>query len=493
MLPSLILEKSIHLLECSPCAVESWLLQRQHRVGSSLSVQLAPWNFTVADAVLDIALSALIVSGATKVLLPFRLMEFMVSNSPQSLLSSSSHCAAGGGRDGSNICPSSSLAAPLLAGAVRKKWEILTSQAKPRLAILLPSYKHLSSFLQLNESCTPSPFSKLFQQVVIPVPSSPLSSKMLFPEIPSEDFFYQSILPEICQKIGASQTAALLDSTKRKNHLMASSLPSCLSSNAFAWESGSVDGGERRDNEETGEVSWIAWMRSALSCRFEGAFLPPIRLADNTATILSHGQPNLTASPSSFVSSMKTKLDSTVWSRSDEISTFRPVESMRKIEGKGKCAGVIWEEGVANALTPRWMETILKSAVACGVPLSRVTLSLCEKSATSPLTWMKAVEGSVAQFASCSLSSVPLFQHSDSRITLPEIQNIIAGFNESSAIQKEMDEGEAISLMSPDYSSKRFYNSWMVDAAQLIKSREWYAALNETWEELSEAVESGHY
>lgn len=492
MLPSLILEQSINLLECSPCAVEAWLLQRQRKAGASLSVQLSSWNLVVANTVLDIALSTLIVSGATKVLLPFRLMEFMSRNSAQSFLSSS-HCRTGCGGDGSNTCPSSSVADPLLADTVRKKWEILASQAKPKIAILLPSYKHLSSFLQLNESCTSSSFSTLFQQVVIPVPSSPLSSKMLFPEIPSQEFFYQSVLPEICQKIGASQTTALLHSTKRKKHLQASSLPSCPSSHAFSWECGGVDGGERSENEKTGEVSWIAWMRSAISCRFEGAFLPPIRLADNTASILFHDQTHLSTSSSSFVSNTKAEHENTVRSRSDEISNFCPAETTRKMEGNGKCAGVIWEEGVANALTPRWMETILKSAVACGVPLSRVTISLCEKSATTPLTWIKAVEGSVTQFASSSLSSVPLFQHTDSRITLPEIQNIIVGFNESNAIQKEIDEGEAISLVSPDYFSKSLYNSSKVDAAQLKKFREWYAALNETWEELNEKAESDHY
>lgn len=494
MFASLSAEMGINILECAPCAVEAWLLQREeNRRRSPDFAKRSPWNLLVADAVLDMALSSLIVSGATKVLLPFRLMEFMentrvhgVSASPSSNSEFSTFHST---KLGSHSISSSD--STLLAG-VQKKWETLASQASSSTAILLPNYKNLSSFLELNR-CTSSSFSSspvLFRQVVIPVPSSPISTRMLFPEISSEGFFYQSILPEICEKIAVAQTATSESGEIHTNTPQTASSPHnpCHSdvSQAFSRSDSSWGGREVEESEAGFNISWFAWMRSALSCRFEGEFPSPIRLGDNTAAILNCDTSMLSSS-FPYVNAKNEEAGHTVGTMGLPFS-YSSRQPDRRVKGDGKCAGVIWEEGVSNSLTPRWMETILKTAAVCGVPLSRVALSFSRKSSATPLTWMKAVEGSVSQFVSCSLANSPLFPYTDARITIPSLQGLVAGFNESVAINKEIDESDDVSSMSPEYSRLGYKNSWRIDNAQLEKSREWCAALRETWDELKNGV-----
>lgn len=470
MLPSSSLECGIKLLECAPCAVDEWLLQRQRsRVKAPDVKKTSSWNLLVADAVLDVALSTIIFSGATKVLLPFRLMEYMENSfsrfSPSP--SSSSSMPRDGWLDSSDPdIPLSSFSGSALAVGVQKKWCALTLLGKSNAAILLPSYQNLSRFLELNK-CSSSLSPGLFHQVVIPVPSCFISSKMLFPEIPSENFFYQTVLPEICEKMAmAASSKNSVRGQQYSGQSRITSSPCCFHHDRRyldSRQSGRGIGEEKGEKEKPYGVSWIAWMRSALSCRFEGAFPSPIRLGDNTAAILTQ--------------------DARMLSSYSDGSEGR-------IGDDGKCAGVIWEEGIGNSLSPRWMETILKSAVACGVPLSSVMLSFCRNSPTTPLAWMKAVEGSVSQFACCSLS-LPLFPHTDPRITLPSLQNLIAGFNESSGIQKEINDSEVMSSMNAEYARGQFKTSWKVNAAQMERTREWCAALRETWSEFTRTVDGG--
>ncbi|TPP40600.1 hypothetical protein CGC20_13925 [Leishmania donovani] len=67
-----------------------------------------------------------------------------------------------------------------------------------------------------------------------------------------------------------------------------------------------------------GRVRWRAWMRSALTCAYEGTHVPPIRVAEYTSQLLRQ---------------------------------------------TGGCESVMWEAAVTG-LTPRWLETASKTALA---------------------------------------------------------------------------------------------------------------------------------
>ena len=105
----------------------------------------------------------------------------------------------------------------------------------------------------------------------------------------------------------------------------------------------------------------IAILRSSLTCRYEGPYIPPVRTADETMRLLSLG-----------------------------------------------CDSVIWEEG-ACGLSARVLENFLKAAAACGVPLSRVWLMLKSNEEVTANCVVRALESGIDRFcgSSCNTARLP--------------------------------------------------------------------------------------
>lgn len=370
-------------MECTPCAVEAW--RRKWFSRRFKKEETSFWSPSLIDAVLDIAISSLLVSGADEVMIPYSLVHY-VENSI--------------GTGSPFRRPFTSTAGEGVSSqSIIERWNVL-KMCSENVLVLLNSHRELPEFLSTNRACSAAIHSPLpvFQNVVIPVPSGPISCKLLFPELPSVNAFYASVLPHICQTI--------------------------------------------RDHGKG--VQWMAWMRSALSCRFEGEFLSPIRLGDYTASLLQE-------SPIASVSN-----------------------STRDLDVAAGASRVVWEESIANALTPRWMETIMKTSVACGVPLNRISLSLCGESASCSTFLSKAIEGTISNFTTCSIS-YPLFTHADNRLALPTLQEHLLGINNFSACRE-------LGLNGLSLHSKHPQND---ETTLLENSREWMLALNSKWASIS--------
>lgn len=363
-------------MECAPCAVAAW---RQRN--GPISKGDVFWSSSIVDAVLDIAISSLLVSGAHEVLIPYSLMRYLDHQDGYS--SWLKHCRSICFDTGSKSTPNSIL----------ERWEALKS-CSSNVVVLLNSHRELEEFLCMNHKGPSQGIT--FQNVAIPVPSGPIACKVLFPGVSSINAFYATILPDICRMM--------------RQHGMG--------------------------------VRWIAWMRASLSCRFEGDFISPIRLGDYTASLLRE--------------SSSASVENTV--------TY-------DTENHSAASRVVWEESIANALTSRWLETIMKTSVACGVPLSKVSLSLCNNSVAGSSFLAKAVEGSISNFTSCSIPH-PLFEYADVRLTLPALQERIIGINEFS-----MSRGCGLGLDSSYWKEGQQQDEMVL----LEKSNEWMQALHSTW------------
>ncbi|KAK7197430.1 hypothetical protein NESM_000691500 [Novymonas esmeraldas] len=141
-----------------------------------------------------------------------------------------------------------------------------------------------------------------------------------------------------------------------------------------------VVGGETR-------LRWRAWVRSALTCAYEGSHVPPIRVAEYTSQLLRQS---------------------------------------------GGCESVIWEAAVAG-LTPRWLETAAKTALAVGVPPASVTLALPEEPGRTPHLLAKSVEVGIAAWASCAIADGAMYPHAAAAASPHSVQCFIVGWNEVSA------------------------------------------------------------
>lgn len=342
LVPSFLNQTSFKITESSACAIDYWRLSTDTQ-----------WNRSLAETVLDVALSSVYVAGAKEAMLPASLLQYMMKNKDS-----------------------------LHSISLQRVWNNAKT-VESILPVLVRRYDELEPFLAANCEVSSAP---LFSKVVLPVPSGPISCKMLFKEeCKGIDSFYTNQLPRIARTL-----------------------------------------------EEAG-LSWSAWMRSALTCRFDGAFPSPIRVADYTAALLAD------------------------------------------------CDVAIWEEGTPDGLTPRWMETMLKTAASCGVPLPRLCLSMCGEtpnplSASNPRSsWMKGTEAGVHQYISCSIPH-PLFQYSPIGQGLLELMELAVGVSEV----------DSTLLGDRCGQQKRPPNEIEKNMQLLEKARKWSKAVNTTWDLLLE-------
>lgn len=153
-----------------------------------------------------------------------------------------------------------------------------------------------------------------YTKLCVPVPGGPLVAKKLFCR--SEDSFYDEVIPRLTRSVEAAR------------------------------------------NGGRGKTEWRAWMRSALTCMYEGVHVAPIRVSERVASLLS---------------------------------------------GEGGCSRVVLEAGVSG-LRPRWLETVAKTALSCGVPMASLSLALCDSPNVAGLL-AKAVEAGITRFATTTLRS----------------------------------------------------------------------------------------
>ncbi|KPA85539.1 hypothetical protein ABB37_01810 [Leptomonas pyrrhocoris] len=187
-----------------------------------------------------------------------------------------------------------------------------------------------------------SSYGARYTNLCVPVPAGPLVSRMDFST--PVDVFYSSTLPALLDAVSARQ---------------------------------------RGNGDVHRRVRWRAWMRSALTCAYEGTYVPPIRMSDYTSQLL----------------------------RQD-----------------GGCAGVIWEAAV-KGLTPRWLETATKTALAVGVASSALSLSLPEESSCTARLLAKSVEVGITSWTTCVLSDTALYAHADPLCTPQSLHVFTTGWN----------------------------------------------------------------
>lgn len=167
----------------------------------------------------------------------------------------------------------------------------------------------------------------------------------------------------------------------------------------------------------------FAWMRSSLSSQLEGPFLSPIRIGEFTSSLLDH--------------------------------------SDHSQEGY---SGVIWEEALSDNLSARWMETILKTTVACSVPLSKLFISLSGRSSSLHACWGKAVEASVSVFVTCTVP-YPIFPQSDLSVPLLQLRK----WSDDHARSESLRLGQNVGFGPEDIHS----------------CAQWSASVHRSWRELS--------
>ncbi|CCW62436.1 unnamed protein product [Phytomonas sp. EM1] len=225
------------------------------------------------------------------------------------------------------------------AGEPRGAWEML---ARDHRLVVLATCGEIGDILDCYSS---------YHTFCIPVPGGPLSSKLLFRR--AIDVYYG-------------------DSVKKMMDMFRSTGASSC-------------------------VSWRAWMRSGLTCPFEGHYVPPIRVSEYAASLLS---------------------------------------------AEGGCTQIILEEGSAG-LTPRWLETSLKTALSCGIPTSCMSLALCDAAHTPKLVG-KALEVGVQHLCTSSLGrEFALFEKSDPLVPIDAISLLvshIAELNQASLSDAELDQ-----------------------------------------------------
>lgn len=228
----------------------------------------------------------------------------------------------------------SSHAAPLPLDACVTTWKEL---AKDHRLVVLVGHRDVPAMLQRYPA---------YHNLCVPVPSGPLSAKMFFNQ--SGAGFYQDDI------------SVMLD--------------------AIADAAGSAGG--------PSTVQWRAWMRSGLTCRYEGAHVNAIRVSEHAAELLGHHG--------------------------------------------GCCQQVILEQGT-DGLTPRWLETVAKTALSCGVPTAALSLALCSSSNATRLMG-KAVDVGITQFATSTLRDCGSpFVGAEALVDTPTAAAFAIGWTETSA------------------------------------------------------------
>ncbi|KAG5474594.1 hypothetical protein LSCM4_03767 [Leishmania orientalis] len=188
-----------------------------------------------------------------------------------------------------------------------------------------------------------------YRALCVPVPSGPLVAQLDFGT--PVDTFYAEVLPGVLDAVGAS-----------------------------------------------GHVRWRAWMRSALTCAYEGTHVPPIRVAEYTSQLLRQ---------------------------------------------TGGCESVMWEAAV-KGLTPRWLETACKTALAVGVPPGSLALALPEESSCTARLLAKSVEVGVTSWATCAVVDSPLYPHASPLTSPQSVQLFATGWNDASATASSSYAGDAV-------------------------------------------------
>ncbi|KAG8339984.1 hypothetical protein TRVL_09188 [Trypanosoma vivax] len=186
-----------------------------------------------------------------------------------------------------------------------------------------------------------------FKNVCICVPSGPLSSRMLFDGKYLEEFYAEEFNPAL---------SALADA---------------------------------------GPYSVTAWMRSALTCRYEGLYVPSVRVAETAAKLLSI-----------------------------DIGGER---------GSCRCNRVVLEEGVCG-LTPRWLETVVKTVASCGVSISSsIGLALCDRNCQEVdenYLLSKATGMGISCIAATAVPA-PLFPRAERLISTDSVASFVSGWNDA--------------------------------------------------------------
>lgn len=287
------------LMECSPCTVALALKKQLRR---------AAWCKESTALCTAAATGAILLGGATEVLVPSSLVSFMEAARLH---------AASGGASHSRL----------------SEWETLVEEQR---VIVLVDDGAVERFVTQYPQ---------FHRLCVPVPSGPLVSKLVFRD--GVDVFYDERVKRVASVVAAAGP----------------------------------------------KVQWQAWMRSALTCPYEGVYVPPIRVADLTARLL---------------------------------------------RGEGGCTSVVWEAAVAG-LAPRWLETLLKTALACGVPTATLSLSLCNEG-TAPALLSKAVDFGVTRMSTNALGTLPMWEGCGSPLPPSALICFAAGWSDVQGHLSDADE-----------------------------------------------------
>ncbi|CCD14110.1 unnamed protein product [Trypanosoma congolense IL3000] len=145
---------------------------------------------------------------------------------------------------------------------------------------------------------------------------------------------------------------------------------------------------------DAGDYKCTVWLRSSLTCRYEGLYVPPIRVAETAARLLSCEVPGASGSCS--------------------------------------CERVVLEEGVCG-LTPRWLETAIKTASSCGIPINSIMLALCRGSVGSQsenYLLSKVIRMGMVSVAASSVPA-PVFPETDELLGIDDIHTFSLGWNDA--------------------------------------------------------------
>lgn len=198
----------------------------------------------------------------------------------------------------------------------------------------------------------------LYKKVCLCVPSGPLCSRMLFEKY-LEEFYAEEFNPAL---------SALAD---------------------------------------MGGYKCTAWLRSSLTCRYEGLYVPGVRVAEAAARLLSCD-----------------------------------------ILGEGgscSCERVVFEEGIFG-LTPRWLETVMKTAASCGVPMRCVMLALCRGESGNVgenYVLSKAMEVGIDTIAVTAVPT-PLFPGTEGFLGIDDVRTFVSGWNDAGNAAASLEEVELV-------------------------------------------------
>jgi hypothetical protein len=210
-----------------------------------------------------------------------------------------------------------------------------------------------------------SSFGAHYTNLCVPVPAGPLVAQIDF-GLPI-DVFYRSTISDLLDVVSSCE----------RQHVSSSS------GSSFS----------RR-----GHVRWRAWMRSALTCAYEGTHVPPNRVSDYTSELL----------------------------RQD-----------------GGCEKVIWEAAVGG-LTPRWLETAAKTAIAVGIHSSTLTLSLPDEASCSARLLAKSVDVGITAWTTCALTGISLHNRTNPLCTPQSVRVFTTGWNELSTTHSLLSGGSSV-------------------------------------------------